>query len=466
MKHIHLIGIGGTGLSAIARVLLEKGYTVSGSDRTASPLFNAITDAGAHTFLGHAPEQIAGAELVIRSSAVPDYNPEVVAALAKGIPVLKRAEFLEELINDQETLAIAGSHGKTTTTAMLAWVLEKLGNDPSYIVGSVVKQLGCNAHAGKGTYFVIEADEYDYMFLGLSPLVAVVTNIEHDHPDCFPTMQSYRDAFKQFLSQVKPGGLGLLCWDDPAAQLLIKEMKASGLNVLSYGTSDSADYYAKLIPTKGSMPTFDLVFSHDQKESQKIGRVTLKIPGEHNVLNAAAVLAVVHYLGLSLPNAIEALNVFTGASRRFDVLGSTAGVTIIDDYGHHPTEISETLKAAKSAYPGQRIWAVWQPHTFTRTKTLEEDFIKALSLADRAIVLKIFAARENDAGYTAETIANAVPNHKATYIEDFDQITKYLLKDLSNGDVAIFFSAGDATKISKAVLENLRDRTVSGGNSD
>lgn len=466
MKHIHLIGIGGTGLSAIARVLLEKGYTVSGSDRTASPLFNAITDAGANTFLGHASEQIAGADLVIRSSAVPDHNPEVVAALDKGIPVLKRADFLEELINDQETLAIAGSHGKTTTTAMLAWVLEKLGTDPSFIVGSVVKQLDSNAHAGKGSYFVIEADEYDYMFLGLSPLVGVVTNIEHDHPDCFPTVQSYRDAFKKFLSQVKLGGLGLLCWDDPAAQLLIQEMKASGLNVLSYGTSDCADYYAKIIPTKGSMPTFDLVFSRDQRESQNLGRVTLQIPGQHNVLNAAAVLAVVHYLGLSLPNAIEALNTFMGARRRFEVLGSAEGVTIIDDYGHHPTEISATLKAARSVYPSQRIWAVWQPHTYTRAKTLEEDFIQALSLADRAIVLKIFAAREIDASYSAETIAYAVPDHKATYIEDFDEITEYLLKVLSNGDVAIFFSAGDATEISKAVLEHLQDRAVSGGKSD
>ena len=452
MTHVHFIGIGGTGLSAIARVLLEKGYTVSGSDRTESPLFNAITEAGAQTFLGHTASQIEGADLVIRSSAVPDDNPEVIAARAAGIPVLKRSEFLAELTQGKDTLAVAGSHGKTTTTAMLIWTLTQLGTDPSFIAGGVVNQLGTNARAGSGKYFAIEADEYDNMFLGLAPKIAVVTNIEHDHPDCFPTREDYRAAFKAFLYKVRPDGLALFCWDDAGARSLAEEL-ASEITVLGYGSSPEATYQAANIRVENGLPVFTFC-----KGDLVLGEVRLSIPGHHNVINATAALSVVHQLGLDLKAAIRALGAFTGAGRRFEILGTVIGITVIDDYGHHPTELAATLRAAKSRYPDSRVWAVWQPHTFTRTRTLESDFIRALSTADMAVILKIYAAREADPGYSADRIAAALPKDKVTYCETFDAASAFLLEKLLPGDVMIVFSAGDATEVSQAVLNGLKQR--------
>ncbi|HCU56729.1 MAG TPA: UDP-N-acetylmuramate--L-alanine ligase [Anaerolineaceae bacterium] len=452
MTHVHFIGIGGTGLSAIARVLLEEGYTVSGSDRTGSPLFNAITAAGALTFLGHDASQINGADLVIRSSAVSDDNPEVTAALDAGIPVMKRSEFLAELTQGKDTLAVAGSHGKTTTTAMLIWVLTQLGTDPSFIAGGVVNQLGTNARAGSGQYFAIEADEYDNMFLGLAPKIAVVTNIEHDHPDCFPTREDYRAAFKAFLRKVRPDGLALVCWDDAGARSLAEEC-ASEIAILGYGSSPEATYKAVDIRVENGLPVFSFC-----RNDLLLGEVRLSIPGRHNVINATAALAVVHQLGLDLKAAVRALGAFTGAGRRFEILGTGNGVTVIDDYGHHPTELAATLQAAKSRYSGRRVWAVWQPHTFTRTRTLESDFIRALSTADMAVVLKIYAAREADPGYSAARIAEAMPKEKAMYCESFDAASAFLLEKLLPGDVMIVFSAGDATEVSQAVLNGLRQR--------
>lgn len=460
MKHIHLIGIGGTGISAIARVLLERGYTVSGSDREASPLFNAIAAAGVQTFLGHAAEQVAGADLVIRSSAIPDDNIEVVAARSEGIPVLKRADFLQELTKDKDTLAVAGSHGKTTTTSMLIWILEQLGTEPSFISGGMVNQLGCNARAGTGLYFAIEADEYDYMFLGLSSKIAIITNIEHDHPDCFPTEEDYRAAFKAFLERVRPDGLALLCLDDPDTRALMEEMASTDLKVLSYGTSSDTDYFADEIktvgPAHGRSPQFTLNHRQEDGKYQTLGRVTLSVPGHHNVLNATAALGAIHQLDLPIPESILALSNFTGAGRRFEVLGKAGGVTIIDDYGHHPTQIAVTIKAARSRYPNHRIWAIWQPHTFSRTQSLEEGFIRALDLADRVLVLKIYASREEDTGYSSKTIAEALPKEKAVYRADFASAKDYLLENLAPGDVAIVFSAGDATQISRSVLNELQ----------
>jgi UDP-N-acetylmuramate--alanine ligase len=458
MKHVHFIGIGGTGLSAIARVLLEKGVQVSGSDRTASPLFEDIQRAGAKTFLGHAPENINGADLVIRSSAIPDDNPEVLAAQTQEIPVFKRADFLQELTAGYTTLAVAGSHGKTTTTAMLVWLLNQMEVDPSYIVGGVVNQLGRNAAAGQGKHFVIEADEYDHMFLGLAPDVAVITNIEHDHPDCFPTMTDYRAAFKAFLVRVKPSGAALICIDDPEAKALMDE--AAAQKILGYGTGETADYRASEIETENGLPVFTLTRRTADGKRRSLGKVRLGVPGRHNVLNATAALGVISELGLSCDQAIRAIRGFTGAGRRFEVIGEPDGTVIIDDYGHHPTEIEATLKAARSRYPDHRIWAVWQPHTFSRTRALETDFIEALSLADRAVILRIYAAREEDHGYTAAVIADALK--AGTYCPSFQDATRLLVKELTRGDVLIVFSAGDATEISQDVVRILSDRKHKG----
>jgi len=458
MKHVHLIGIGGTGLSAIARVLLEKGYTVSGSDRAASPLFKAITAAGARTFLGHAAEQIAGADLVIRSSAIPDDNPEVIAAREQGIQVLKRADFLEELTKDKDTLAVAGSHGKTTTTAMLIWILDQLGTQPSFIAGGLVNQLGCNARAGIGRYFAIEADEYDYMFLGLSPKIAIVTNIEHDHPDCFPTKGDYLDAFRFFLDRIRSDGTALLCLDDPGSRSLFEDLQTSQKQILSYGTSPHADYYAHDINVIEDKTIFILTHKKNGGLTEALGTIKLSVPGHHNVLNATAALGALHQLGMPINEAILALNKFQGTGRRFEILGNIEGRVIIDDYGHHPTQIAATLEAARSRYPHHRIWAVWQPHTYSRTQMLEEAYSRALSQADQVIVLNIYAAREKDEGYTAEKIAQSIANVEAHYIPDMEEATHFLLAELKHNDLVIVFSAGDATKISRDVLRELQLR--------
>jgi UDP-N-acetylmuramate--alanine ligase len=462
MKHIYLIGIGGTGLSAIARVLLEKGYIVSGSDRVASPLFSSITAAGAKTYLGHSAEHVIGADLVVRSSAVPDDNPEVIAALNAGIPVVKRVDFLPTLIEGKQTIAIAGSHGKTTTTAMIAWILEKLGEDPSYLVGSEITQLGRNAHAGTGEHFVIEADEYDNMFLGLEPFIAVLTNIEHDHPDCFPTEETYRMAFKSFMKRLKPDGVALICKDDPQACAIMEEFQSTGMNIMSYSLSRDADYFAKISEDMGTLPAFEIRYRQSAEKVVSLGKVNLSIPGQHNILNATAAIGVIHQLGLPIQKALTALGEFTGAGRRFEILGECHQITIIDDYGHHPTEIAATLKAARVAYPDHRLWAVWQPHTYTRTQTLEKSFIEALNLADQALILKIYGAREENREYSAETIANALPEGKAVYKETFDEAIQDLLARLSPEDVAIFFSAGDATEVSRSVLSHLQKSTNHG----
>ncbi len=458
MKHVHFIGIGGTGLSAIAQVLLEKGYRVSGSDREVSSLFKAITAAGAHTYQGHTPEHIAGADLVIRSSAVPDDNPEVVAARARGIPVLKRQDFLQELTAGKQTLAVAGTHGKTTTTSMLTYVLSELGLDPSYISGSVISQLGGNAHAGSGPHFVIEADEYDHMFLGLAPEMAVITNIEHDHTDCFPTQADYADAFLAFAQCVHSGGKIIYCHDDPGARELFAQLPDQHAQLLTYGTGTGVHYQADQVTFIDGYPHFELLFRVESGQKTHLGLVKLHVPGRHNVLNATGALAVVHQLGLPLPEAIQAIGAFTGAGRRFEVLGQAGGVTVINDYGHHPTEIVATLEAARSRYPGRRIWAVWQPHTFSRTQSLAGRFVEALSLADKVIVLKIYAAREADHGYSADQIASALPVDKAAYQASFDLAAEALLEGTASDDIVIIFSAGDAIQLSQMIMNGLQQQ--------
>jgi len=455
MKHIHFIGIGGTGLSAIALILLQKGFVISGSDRESSPLFVALTEAGAQTFLGHAPENISEPDIVIRSSAVPDDNPEVVAALSKGIPVLKRKDFLPELTKGKQTLAIAGSHGKTTTTAMLVWILHCMGKDPSFISGGIINQLARNAQAGSGPHFVIEADEYDHMFLGLTPTIGIITNIEHDHTDCFPTPADYFAAFKAFIQQVEQDGKALMCIDDPETRSLINAIAGNKPKYLGYGTTPDANFLAKNIVYIDGYPQFDLYHHKDFGYAENLGTVKLSVPGHHNVLNATAALSAIHQLGLPVNEAIQAISDFTGAGRRFEVIGIANDVTVIDDYGHHPSEIAATLQAAQSRYPGQRVWAVWQPHTYSRTQNLAEGFTQALNLADRVLVLQVYAAREKDPGYSSEQIVETLSKNKALYAPSFELATKYLRKTLTPGDVVIVFSAGDATQLSRALLKVL-----------
>ncbi len=457
MIHVHLIGIGGSGLSAIARLLLESGFSVSGSDRTLSDLAKQLAAAGAPVFTGHAAENIRGADLVVRSSAIPDSNPEVAAALAAGIPVLKRADFLGQLMQGRLGIAVAGTHGKTTTTAMLAWLLTACGEDPSYIIGGVSKNLENNAHAGRGQAFVIEADEYDRMFLGLSPQIAVVTMMEHDHPDCFPTAQDYFDAFAAFVHRLQPGGLLLTSADDPHAPALAAELPA-GCRQLSYGMSLSADLRASAL-TRNAAGGF--TFQVIERTGEKVAEIALGVPGEHNVRNALAAFAVARELSLDLAAAASALARFSGTGRRFDLRGEANGVILIDDYAHHPTEIRATLAAARSRYADRRIWAVWQPHTYSRTLALLPEFKNAFGDADQVIVTAIYAAREQDPGFSAGQVVAEMPHPAARYIPALTDVRDTLLAELRPGDVVLVLSAGDADQVSAQVLAALRQKEES-----
>ncbi|HEY58537.1 MAG TPA: UDP-N-acetylmuramate--L-alanine ligase [Anaerolineae bacterium] len=447
-QRIHFVGIGGTGLSAIARVLLERGYTVSGSDRHASPFTEALARLGARVFIGHAPEQVRDADLVVRSSAIPDDNPEVQESRARGIPVLKRVDFLPQLTAGYRTLAVAGAHGKTTTTAMLAVALQRLGQDPTFIVGAEVHDLGANAHAGKGPYFVIEADEYDYMFWGLRPYVAVVTNVEHDHPDLFPTPEAMQAAFRGFVERGDPEGWTVLCGEDAGARRLAEH--APG-RVLFYGIrgEGSGVWLAAIARGLSLNPRGGYDFRAGLPSGREVA-VSLSIPGRHNVLNALAALTVVDVLGLDVQEAARSLAAFHGAGRRFEVRLESGGWVVVDDYAHHPTEIAATLAAARARYPGHTLWAVWQPHTYSRTLTLLDRFATAFAQADRVVVTGVYAARERaPEGFDPRQVAAALRHPTVAFAPDWEAAAELLLAEAHPPAVVLVLSAGDGPRLSE-----------------
>ena len=461
MTDVHMIGIGGSGLSAIARLLMESGKTVTGSDRVLSPEAQALIRDGIRISIGHDAQNVIGADLVVRSSAIPDNNPEVLAARNAGIPVLKRSDYLGQLMLNDKCIAIAGTHGKTTTTAMTASTMDALGVDPSYIIGGIAKNLGSNAHAGHGGYFVIEADEYDRMFHGLSPYIAVITNMEHDHPDCFPTPQDYREAFGTFVSQIKQDGILLACADNAETAQLAAEAAAVH-TVFTYGHHENAHYQAQDIQrNEAGGFSFSIVHrSHPGETAAQLAAVSLSVPGFHNTYNATACMAIIHQLGFDLSKAAAALQQFNGAGRRFDLRGTAAGITIIDDYAHHPTEILATLEAARTRFQQHRLVVVWQPHTYTRSEALQDEFIQALSSADQVIVTSIYAAREKDNGFSAHQIVEKMPASTTSYAPDLEVAEQQLLEKLQPGDVLLVLSAGDAIQISEnvfAALQKLED---------
>ncbi|MGE5776569.1 MAG: UDP-N-acetylmuramate--L-alanine ligase [Chloroflexota bacterium] len=464
MTHVHFIGIGGSGLSAIARLLLESGYTVSGSDRAPTPFAEQVRKAGATVYIGHHPRNLEGADWVVRSAAIAEDNPEVKSAKNAGIPVYKRADFLGRLMEDKIGIAIAGTHGKTTTTAMTAWVLSELGRDPSFIIGGVASNLGVNAHAGKGKAFVIEADEYDNMFLGLKPQIAVVTSLEHDHPDFFPTLDVMFQSFEKFVGLLPADGTLIVCAEDPGATALLARVRKDGRNLVSYGMQNDMTINTPLWvqahhvePNERGGFDFTATTNMASKTSASI-KVSLQVPGQHNVRNALAVLAIIGVLGLSRRKAAQALGEFTGTGRRFELRGEVNGISLFDDYAHHPTEIKATLAGARARFPERRIWAVWQPHTYSRTKTLFLDFAHAFKDASEVIVTEVYAAREPQEEFTSAEIVSAMPNLSARYIKTLPEVTEHLLKNLQPGDVVLVLSAGDADQISTDVLKGLQER--------
>jgi len=463
MAKVHFIGIGGSGLSAIARLLLESGHTVTGSDRVLSPFAVDLQKAGATVYIGHHPRYITGVDWVVRSSAIADDNPEVKAALAANIPVYKRADFLGQLMADKTGIAVAGTHGKTTTTAMIAWVLTELKRNPSFIIGSSMKNLGVNARAGKGNVFVIEADEYDRMFLGLKPRIEIVTNLEHDHPDCYPTFEDMLAAFKSFVDLLPADGTLIVCADDKGTAPLITHARKAGKAVVGYALqSDMTINSPNWIQARGLKPNALGGFSFNVASNLSGGlssvSVDLQAPGEYNVRNALAALAVVELLGLSTQKAAKALANFSGKGRRFELRGAAKGVTIIDDSAHHPTEIIATLAAARTRYPGRRIWAVWQPHTYSRTQMLFAEFSRAFKDADEVIVSEVYASREAKQDFTSAEVVSAMPHASVRYIATLREISQHLIDHLQPGDVLLVLSAGDADQVSADVLAGLQKR--------
>ncbi|MGQ9833625.1 MAG: UDP-N-acetylmuramate--L-alanine ligase [Candidatus Villigracilaceae bacterium] len=456
MTRVHFIGIGGSGLSAIARLLQESGYTVTGSDRLLSPFAVELQKLGVRVHIGHQAQNVAGADWVVRSSAVTDDNPEVIAARAAGIPVLKRADFLGQLMQDKVGIAVAGTHGKTTTTAMLAWTLTALDQEPSFIVGGVLNNLGVNARAGKGQTFVIEADEYDRMFLGLKPAIEVVTNVEHDHPDCYPTPEDFFASFLDFVRLLPADGLLVACADDPGATRLMEHARRLGKRVAAYGlTAEDALIFARepQLNEKGG-------FTFQAEVHGQSFVVPLMVPGRHNVLNALAVLTVCEALGLPPGEVTAALAQFSGTGRRFELRGQAGGVIVYDDYAHHPTEIRATLAAARARHANRRIWAVWQPHTYSRTQALFDEFVRAFGDADEVIVTEIYRAREPQQRFSALQVVQAMSHRSAHFIAELKDVSAYLVSHLHPGDVLLVLSAGDADQVSAQVLAHLHESEV------
>ena len=458
--HIHLVGIGGAGLSAIARVLLGRGFVVSGSDQQASELTQELASAGAEVAIGHRPENISGAEVLLISSAIPADNPEIQEAQATGVPILKRADFLGRLMVDAFGIAVAGSHGKTTTTGMIAQVLLAAGLDPSVVVGGVLPSLGSNGRAGQSQYFVVEADEYDHMFLGLRPQIAVVTNIEYDHPDIFPSAAAYLAAFRQFAALLPSKGQLVICADDPGAGSLVQGNGSAGIVVRTYGLQQSAQWRAVDLRPNQSGGT-DFLVEHADRPA---GLVRLRVPGEHNVRNALAAIAVASELDVAFPVAVAALAEFGGIGRRFQIVGQVGGVTVIDDYAHHPTEIRATLAAARQRFSGRRVWAVWQPHTFSRTRTLLSEFAACFDDADRVVVLDIYRSREkDDLGIDAPLVVAAMQHTYSRHVGGLEEAALFILDRVRPGDVIITLAAGDGNLVGRWVLNDLEQRLGSRG---
>lgn len=449
-NHIHFVGIGGAGLSALAQVMLGRGVEVSGSDPAAP---NAVTDSlerlGAKIYAGHDAKNIAGADLMVVTSAAQSDNPEIEAAHLQQIPILKRREFLREMTQGFDVIAIAGSHGKTTTTAMIGLILAKAGLDPTVVVGGAVPGWGTNARVGMSKWFVIEADEYDYAFMGLDPKITVVTNVDYDHPDLFPTRELYIKAFADFLKQTRADGVMVVCGEETAAK---QAAGASATKLILYGMGQGNAWRAGHV-TKNTSGGSDFEIWH---ENDLVGNGSLKIPGTHNVLNGLAAVAAANEAGVEPKATLETLAEFGGVGRRFQILGTFHGATIVEDYAHHPTEIRVNVEAARSRFPKARVWVLFQPHTFSRTRALLSEFADALRGADRVLITEIFAAREqDDSGLSSRAIVELIQGQGARYVATLDKAEEILREELSEGDVLLVLGAGDVNQVAKRLVENV-----------
>ncbi len=451
IKHIHFVGIGGIGMSGIAEVLLNLGYKVSGSDLRESDTTRRLRQLGGEIQIGHRPENITSPHVVVISSAVKKDNVEVIAARGKQVPVIPRAEMLAELMRLKYGVAIAGAHGKTTTTSLVATVLAAGGIDPTVVIGGKLNSLGSNAKLGQGEFLVAEADESDGSFLKLSPTIAVVTNIDAEHLDYYKDINEIKDAFLKFINKVPFYGVAILCLDQKHIQSLIPQIEK---RYLTYGMSSQADYQATDVTFKPLGSRFRVV-----NHTGDLGWFELSVPGLHNVSNSMAAIAVARELEVDLEVIRRALKEFSGVQRRFQVKGEAKGILVVDDYGHHPTEVRATLAAAKAAL-GRRVVCVFQPHRYTRTKHLFEEFLTAFNQADRVIIMDIYAAGEQPIpGVSGQAVYEGIRKygHKdVAYLGGKDEIVKHLCETLKEGDLLLTLGAGDVWKLGETVLEKLK----------
>jgi UDP-N-acetylmuramate--alanine ligase len=448
--HVHFVGIGGIGMSGIAEVLLNLGYKISGSDLKESDVTKRLVQLGARVLYGHQAENLQDSDVVVISSAVRKDNEEVVAARQRKIPVIPRAEMLAELMRLKYSVAIAGSHGKTTTTSMVASVLAAAGKDPTAVVGGKVNVIGSNARLGKSELMVVEADESDGSFLKLHPSIAVVTNIDPEHMDHYHTLDALKDAFAEFCNRVPFYGLNVLCLDHPNVQALLPRIEK---RVVTYGTVHTADYRVEGISLDGYATKFR-AFRHDDD----LGEFTVKMVGAHNAMNALAVIAVAEELDVPLDTVRKALAEFGGVQRRFTIRGEKKGVMVVDDYGHHPAEVKATLAGARRAF-GRRLVVAFQPHRYTRTHDLLNEFVSAFNDADVLFLTSIYAAGEDPIpGVSGKSLADAVVAHghkEVTFVEKRADLPAALAQRVKEGDIVITLGAGDITQVGPDLLAQL-----------
>jgi UDP-N-acetylmuramate--alanine ligase len=452
--YAHFIGVGGAGMSAIASVLHERGVRVTGSDLKLSRYASALIGSGVPVAIGHAAENVGDPEVVVVSSAIPSNNPEFAEAIERGIPVWQRARMLAHLAGDQSTVAVAGTHGKTSTSSMVAHMLAEMGEDPTFLIGGELNDMGVNARSGSGGQYVVEADESDGSFLFLDPFIAVVTNIEADHLDHYADLADVEETFGRFLANVDPSGTALVWGDDPR---VVEIARACPGRVVTYGRDAGADVRCEDLVASDIGHSFVVTFPDGGSV-----RAIIKTPGEHMVLNATAALAVAWTLGLDCRKAAKALEGFTGVRRRFELVGQVDGVTVVDDYAHHPTEVAATLAGARKA-GFDRIWAIFQPHRYSRTAALGADFASVFEDADRVVMMDVYGAGETPIpGVSGKTLVDAVlaarPRSSVAYFPHRADIESYIATRVRPGDLVMTMGAGDVTAVGGEIVRALNTR--------
>lgn len=454
---VHLMGIGGAGMAGLALLLQSRGAQVTGCDLASNEMTADLKRRGITVQQGHAVEHVDGADVLVHTAAVPPGHPELQAARDRGLVVIKRSEALADLVNEGKLIAVSGTHGKTTTAAMTALVLEAAGADPTALVGGRVSAWAGNARIGAADTFVVEADEYDRSFLALWPYIAVVTSVEAEHVDTYASVADLEAAFDEFAGRVPQDGRLIACADDPGAR---RRLDRAGERGLGYGLGGDADLRGESVSLNHGGVRFDVFW-----ESEPLGAFELGVPGEHNVRNALAALGVLLAMDGDPRKAAPALARFAGVERRFQRLGEVSGVVVIDDYAHHPTEVVATLAAARQAFSGRRLVVAFQPHLFSRTRAFADDFGRALAAADVAYVTAIYPARETPvAGVTAEMVLAAarevMDERTARYVDDLDELGRVLIDELREGDVLVTLGAGDITRVAHTVAAELVRRDV------